>query len=291
LDAASRAGLLVSLENRLIIANVFSLGEFTMKRHYLFATVTVALLSGLFLSEAKADKSKDSKDSSEIKLVKDQRAMDELKRMGTTLSQAKSMSFHASSMTPFRGPNKQWLHVFAIADVSMQRPSQLFVETSGDSFPSKIYYDGQNFSVSSKEQNLYTQNKQTGPIDSMLGEVADKAGAAFPFADVLVSDPYSSWEKDLLGAVYVGISERGNEKLVHLALTAKDVDWEVWVDQKTHLPRMVYVKYLTEERSPSVLIELSKWKLNSKIPDTVFAFKAPKGAKMAEMKAPERMTK
>ena len=34
-----------------------------------------------------------------------------------------------------------------------------------------------------------------------------------------------------------------------------------------------------EERSPSVLIEFSKWKLNSKIADSVFAFKAPAGAK------------
>ena len=227
----------------------------------------------------------------QITPVKDQRALVELKKMGDALSGASSMSFDANTMTPFRGPNDQWIHAFSTAQVEMQRPNHLFVVTGGDAYPQKVYFDGNLFSVSSIEKKLYTQNEMPGSIDSVLAQASKKGGNTFPFSDVLLSDPYASWTKDLDGAVYVGESTRGGEKLRHLALTAKDVDWEIWVDTKTHLPRMVFVKYTGANRSPSILIEFSKWKLNAKIPASVFAFNAPAGAKKIDLKTPEGASK
>jgi hypothetical protein len=226
-----------------------------------------------------------------ITAVKDQRALTELKKMGDALSGASSMSFDANTMTPFRGPNEQWIHVFSTAKVEMQRPNQLFVLTGGDAYPQKVYFDGTRFSVSSIEQNLYSQNEMAGSIDTMLAQASKKGGNTFPFSDVLLADPYASWTKDLDGAIYVGESSRGGEKLQHVAMTAKDVDWEIWTDAKTHLPRMVFVKYTGATRSPSVLIEFSKWKLNARIPASVFAFNAPAGAKKIELKTPEGTSK
>jgi hypothetical protein len=223
--------------------------------------------------------------------VKDPRALTELKAMGDALAGASSMSFNTSTMTPVRGPNEQWVHVFATAQVEMQRPNQLFVVTGGDAFPQSVYFDGHQFSVNSVEKKLYTQSKMSGSIDTMLAQASKKGGTTFPFADVLLSDPFASWTEGLEGAVYVGESTRGGESLRHLALTAKSVDWEVWLDAVTHLPRMVFVKYTGASRSPSVLIEFSKWKLNASIAASDFAFKAPVGAKKIELKAPEGANK
>ena len=247
---------------------------------------TLFLMAGLglmtMMHQAKADTT-----ATEITPVKDQRALAELKQMGDALAKAKSMSFETLSMTPIRGPNEQWIHVFSTAKVSMQRPDKLAIVTGGDAFPQRIYFDGQTFTISAPEKKLYSQTPMTGSIDSMLAQASEKSGASFVFSDVLLADPLASWTKDLAGAVYVGESVRNSEKLSHLALTAKDVDWEVWVDKKTHLPRMVYVKYTGEKRSPSVLIEFKKWIVNTKIPTNVFAFKAPQGSIKAELKAPQ----
>jgi hypothetical protein len=221
-----------------------------------------------------------------IKPARDQRALDELKAMGQALGQAKSLEFEVSSMAPIRGPNGQWLHVLKTAKVEAQRPNRLFVETGGDAFPQKIFFDGKTLSISAPEHKLYTQTPLAGDIDAMMAQSAKKGGNVFVFADVLLADPYSSWVQDLEGAVLVGDSTRGHEKLRHLAFTAKDEDWEVWVDTKTHLPRMVYAKYLGAERSPAILVEFNHWKLNSSIPGSVFAFHAPKDSKKAELRAP-----
>ena len=92
--------------------------------------------------------------------------------------------------------------------------------------------------------------------------------------------------QNLEGALYIGESHRGKERLTHLALTSKTVDWEVWLDEKTHLPMIVYVKYTGVERTPSIMIQFSHWKLNTAMPASTFGFVAPKGATKAELKAP-----
>lgn len=223
----------------------------------------------------------------DIKPVKDPRALAELKAMGDALSGASSMSFDANSMTPILGPNAQWVHIFATAKVKMQRPDKLFVETGGDAFSQRIYFDGGTFSVSASEHKLYSQTEMRGSVDAMLAKASEKGGESFPFSDVLLSDPLRTWTQDLDGATYIGQSTRGDEKLQHIALTAKNVDWEVWVDEKSHLPRAVFVKYTGEHKSPSVFIEFSKWNLNAQMKTSEFAFKAPSGAKKAELKAPK----
>lgn len=222
----------------------------------------------------------------DIAPVKDLRALKQLKEMSDALANAKSLTFDTTSMTPMRGPNGQWFHILTTSKVLLSRPAHLAVETGGDAVQQKITFDGNTYSVSVPKHHVYSQDQMPGSIDEMLASAATKGGNVFTFADVLLSDPYTMWAKSLDGAVYVGESERGKEKLSHLMLTSKSVDWEVWLDQKTHLPRIVYVKYTGVEKAPSVMIEFSKWKLNADIPAATFAFVAPKGAAKVQLKAP-----
>jgi hypothetical protein len=248
-----------------------------MKR---ISLITIALAAAAVIGGAQAD-------NAPITPVKDQRALSGLKEMSDALTALHSMSFDTTSITPFRGPNGQWIHVLKTAQVKMQRPNRLFVQTGGDAVKQDVYFDGKNYSIYAKDHQLFSKEEITGSIDDMLSKASSQGGDSFPFEDVLLSDPYASWTKDLDGAVYVGESDRQGEKLSHFAMTAKGVDWEVFVDQKTHLPRIVYVKYTDLERSPSTLIEFSKWKLNPKLAASTFTFKAPEGAKKAQFKAPK----
>ena len=222
---------------------------------------------------------------------KDPRAITALKKMSDALSSAKSLSFISTAMTPVRVPSGGWIHVFSTAKVDLKRPSHLFIETGGDAFAQGIYFDGNTFSVIARDSKFYSQEPMPGSVDNMLDQAASKAGYTFPFSDVLLSNPYDSWSKDLESARYIGQSTRGKEKLQHFAFAAKSVDWEVWTDQKTHLPRMVFVKYVGAERSPTVLIEFNRWKRNPDIADSRFAFHAPADAKKLPLKSPEGSAK
>lgn len=225
--------------------------------------------------------------SAAVKPVKDPIALAELKKMGDALAGAKTLSFWSNTMTPIRGANNQWVHVFSTAKVSLKRPNKVTIETGGDAFPQKIYFNGKTFVTVSPDKKLYSETPMSGTIDNMLAQAA-KAGESFSFADVLIADPLTTWTTDLDGATYIGRSDRNGEKLQHIALTAKDVDWEVWIDEKTHLPRVVYVKYTGENRSPTVLIEFGKWKKDAKIADSTFTYKAPHSFKMIALKQPEQ---
>jgi len=218
--------------------------------------------------------------------VKDKRAMETLEAMAKTLSNAHSMRFTTTVMKPIHGPNDQWVHILAADTVEMQRPNKLMVEASGDAYPQKVYFDGENFSVSAPEDHLYSTEKMPGDVDAMLAQAQKVGGVSFPFADVLLADPMKSWSEGLEGAAYIGESTRNGDKLSHIALTAKDVDWELWVDEKMHVPRIVYVKYTGAHRAPSVLIEFHKWKLNDKIAASKFQFKPMSGAKKVSFAAP-----
>jgi hypothetical protein len=237
-------------------------------------------------ASAPAPSAKTSPRNPAITPVKDQRAMAELKAMGNTLAEAGSMSFVTTTMKPIHGPNDQWIHVLTTDTVEMQRPNKLAVVSGGDAYPQRIYFDGKDFLVSAPEAKLYSDHPMSGNIDAMLAQASKVGGVTFPFSDVLLTNPLASWTDKLEGAIYVGESTRNGEKLGHIALTAKDVDWEIWVDQKTHLPRIVYVKFTGEYRSPAVLIEFSKWKLNGKFPASDFVFKAPEGTKKVSFVAP-----
>jgi hypothetical protein len=255
------------------------------------AAVTLVMTSGC-ASSATAQNSEHAKPAAPVvKAVKDPIAMAELKKMGDALASAKTMSFWSNTMTPIRGANNQWVHVFSTAKVSLKRPSKMMVETGGDAFPQKIYFDGTTFTAVSPEKKLYSQTAMPGTIDNMIAQASTKAGESFSFADVLIADPLTSWTTDLDGATYIGESTRGGEKLQHIALTAKDVDWEAWIDEKTHLPRIVFVKYTGENRTPTVLIEFSKWKVNAEIPDSTFNFKASKSFKKIGLQIPEGASK
>jgi hypothetical protein len=250
------------------------------------ALMTAGCSTGTQTGTSTHSSSTSAASSQEITPVRDQRALDELKRMSETLAAARSMSFESSSMTPLRGPNGQWVHVFKTARVEMQRPDRLFIQTGGDAFKQNIYFNGKTYTTFAPESKLYASTPMAGSIDAMLARSDERGGDVFPFSDALLADPYAAWSQGLEGALYVGQSNRNGHLLSHLAFTAKDMDWEVWVGVSDHLPHMVFVKYKGEDRSPTILIEFSKWRLNPKLNAAEFTFVPPRGARAANFKTP-----
>jgi hypothetical protein len=225
--------------------------------------------------------------ASGIQPVKDRHAMDELKVMSGALAGAKTLSFDVKAMSPLRGPNGQWLHMMKSAQVKLERPDHLRISQGGDAFPQEVYFDGKTFSVEAPQTKLFTQQPMPGTIDQMLANISKTGGESYFFSDVLLADPFGSWEQDLTGATYVGESNYEGKPLHHLAFTSKGVDWEVFVSGEDHLPRVVFVKYLNAEKSPTVQLEFSNWKVGTKIAASTFKFKAPEGSKQASFKAPK----
>lgn len=216
----------------------------------------------------------------------DQRALDILKKMSDAITQAKTVQFQARSMVPIRSPGGLWIDLFGMSRVVMQAPDKLFAETGGDRAKHDFYYDGKTITMYSPDKNLYAVKEAAPTVDAMIEAAYREDGKSFPYADLLVADPYAVLTKGLKGATYVGqstlvpLSGKGMIKTDHLAFINEGVEWQIWIGADDHLPRLVSATYLDDVREPSYTVELGDWKLNEPVDAATFVFtnatKAPK---------------
>ena len=241
-------------------------------------TATVALWSSAIAQEKPAPTSTPPE-------IKDERALKLLKAMSDKLGNAKSLSFRVRGLVPTVAPTGQYISLFASSSVVMQRPDKLFVAARGDMFPSDIFYNGKTITVIGLAKKFYVQQQAAGAgFDTFVQSAQPGSDAVAPFFDMLTSDPYATLTKDFLSALFVGQSTVGGVQADHLAFTAKDVDWEIWIGAADKLPRLMVVSYRIPERHRTFMVEFSEWRLNAPVPAQTFSATIPAGATKLEFK-------
>jgi len=216
----------------------------------------------------------------------DPRALDALKLMSDTLGQAKSVRFEARSMVPIKSPNGIWVSLFGMARVVKEGANKLFAETRGDFFPYDFYFNGQTVTAYSPSKNFYAEKTLSGTIDDVIEEAYQKEGKSFPYADILVAEPYKVLTEELIRAVYVGKSTIGGVKTDHLVFTNKSVEWQIWIGVEDHLPRLVYANYMDDISEPSYTVGFLNWKINEPVPPETFTFQNASKATKVEFRNP-----
>ena len=220
--------------------------------------------------------------------IKDGRALQVLKGMSETLARAKTLGFSVRGIVPVPAPTGQYVSLLGASRVMMQRPDKLFVESRGDLFPSDLYYNGKTVTAIGAEKKFYAQRDVSGNAVTEAMQAAEPGGdAVAPFFDLLVTDPYAHLTKDYTTALWVGRSSVGGVACDHVAMTAKDVDWELWVGVADKLPRMLLVASRSGDRQPTFTAEFSNWKLDVPMRAKTFEAAIPKGAVKIEFK-PQR---
>ncbi len=254
-------------------------------RRYFVAALLIFSIAmiGLEVSAEQAPQP-DSKKSAQP--IKDQRALNNLKRMSDTLSTAKTVSFRARNMVPLEGPGGVWISLYDDARVVMQAPDKLFVVTRGDSAPMDYYYNGKSITIYVPNKNLYADKPAPATIDEVIEAAYDEDGRSFPYADLLVSDPYAVLTENMLSAIYVGRSDIGGVKTDHLVFSHEEVEWQIWIGVENNLPIMTVATYLDDASEPSYTTEFSEWKLNDPVDKAIFDFQNMTKAEKTEYKNP-----
>ena len=248
----------------------------------LIATASLIGTGGAALAQ---DKPAAAAVAAPLKEVKDERALKLLKGMGDKLGGAKSLSFQFRGLVPSSGTTGQHINLLAASRVVLQRPDKLFVQARGDLFPSDLYYNGKTVTAIGVGQKFYAQRDAAGGVIEAFMQGGQPGGdTVAPFLDLLAADPFAVLTRDLSSALWVGQSTVGGTKADHLAFTAKDVDWEIWIGAQDKLPRLMVVSYRTGERQPTFTVELSDWKINASVPAATFNAVIPKGAMKVEFK-------
>jgi len=216
----------------------------------------------------------------------DKRALDELKIMSDTISGAKTVRFEALSMVPVKSPDGVWLNLYGSSKVTIQGPDKLFAATAGDFAIRDFYFDGKNITAYSPSKNLYAVRPAPATIDLMIEEARSKEGKSFPYANILISEPYTVMVDNMTRAHYVGESTIGGVNTKHLAFSNKGVDWQIWISEKDHLPLLVVATYLDDASEPSYTVEFKNWKLNEPVDAKEFIFDNTTKAVQVEFRDP-----
>lgn len=218
----------------------------------------------------------------------DPKAVDILKAASARLAAAKSMTFTA--VTTYENPSRYQLPLAYVteSEVSLQRPDKLRVLTPGDGPASEFYYDGKVMMAYAPADNLVAIADAPPTIDATLAAVEADAATYFPFAPLLVTDPYQHMADRLEVAFIIGKSHIvGGVTTDVIAIANRNVFAQLWIGAEDKLPRRIRAIYADDPARLRHDLELSNWRIDGKIPAEVFTSTRAASAKRIKFARPD----
>ena len=214
------------------------------------------------------------------------RVQELVRQMSDRLAKATSLAVDAEEVydeVPADAPRQQ---LTSIRRVALRRPDRLVGDASGDAVNRSFWYDGRTFSALDREQNVWASGKVPPTIDEALDWVFDQTGTVVPLADFLYANVYDRLMDKVQRGVYLGIHEAAGVPCHHLSFEQATIDWQLWIDAgREPLPRKLVISYKSEDEVPQYSVTIRKWNLDAKVPDALFRFAPPEGAKRIEIAA------
>ena len=168
--------------------------------------------------------------------------------------------------------------------VALRRPDRAAGTAAGDAINRSVWYDGKTLTVLDDAQNVYVRMQAPPTLDATMDTALDRTGMVIPLADFLYSDVYDRLMGSVERGVYLGIHDAGGVPCHHLSFQQETIDWQLWIDAGAQpLPRKLVIAYKTEDEVPQYEVTIRKWNLTAEVPDALFEFQPPPGAKEVEL--------
>jgi hypothetical protein len=199
------------------------------------------------------------------------KAIDVVKAMSARLAAAHTMTFDAVSTYESPSLLGPPLVYTTISHVTLQRPEKLVVITPGDGPASEFYYDGKTMMAYAPAENLVAVADAPPTIDAMLKAAYDSAAIYFPFADVIVADPYADLSNGLRTAFYIGQSRVvGGTTTDMVAIAGNGVFAQLWIGAEDKLPRMARAVYAADPSALRHEVVISDWHIDGQVAADAF---------------------
>ncbi len=199
----------------------------------------------------------------EVRMELEPKAMEVLKAACDRLVAARTMRFTA--VVTYESPSRLGppLAYTTKSEVTMQRPDKLRVITPGDGPASDFYYDGKTMVAYVPGEKLAAIAGAPPTIDAALKQAFDSAAIYFPFADVIVADPYKDITDGLKLAFYIGRSSVvGGTTTDMIAYVNDEVFVQAWIGAEDKLPRMLRAVFRADPLRLRHQMELLNWQLD-----------------------------
>jgi hypothetical protein len=223
-----------------------------------------------------------------LKAEIDPAAVGLVKAMCDKLAAARTMSFTA--VVTYESPDRtgEPLAYMTLSQVALQRPNKLRVVTLGDGPRNDFYYDGTTVQAYEPAANLLATVGAPDNLDDMLRAAYEYASIYFPFADVIVSDPYKVISDNLRVAFVVGKSiVVGGVATDIVVLVGKHVHVQLWIGSDDKLPRMARAVFVGDPSHYRHTVQFADWKIDPVLPADTFTFTPPANAARVPFARPD----
>lgn len=223
-----------------------------------------------------------------VKLELEPRAIAVLKAASATLAAARTMRFTA--IVSYENPTLLGppLVYTTRSEVALQRPDKLRVVTTGDGPPAEFYDTGTQLIAFAPAENLVAVADAPPTVDAALAKAYDMAAMYFPFADVIVADPYGDLAGSLKLAFYIGQSKIvGGTTTDMIAYATDAVFVQAWIGADDKLPRRLRAIYAADPAQLRHDMELSDWQLDIAVPADAFGSERAAGATRIDFRRPD----
>jgi hypothetical protein len=206
-----------------------------------------------------------------------------LREMSDKLSKAPRFALEAEETfdeIPDVGPRRE---LTSVRSIVMERPNRAVADVVGETRNRTVWFDRGRLTVLDKEQNAYASLEAPPTVDAVLDWVAEEYGIEVPLSDLLFSDVYSILMEGVIRGEYLGFQKAAGASCHHLAFEQETIDWQIWIDAETRLPRKLAIAYKTEPGEPRYEVVITKWNLSPTFPEGLFDFEPPEGAEKIEL--------
>jgi hypothetical protein len=208
-----------------------------------------------------------------------------LRKMSTTLGEARFFSFHSATTMDEPVETGHLAQFSRSSEVAVHRPNEVYIRTEMGNDIWTLWYQGTSLTLLDQVGNAYATAKVPGRIDAMLDAAARQHGLTVPLGDFLISDPYKALTARALTGKYIGRFDIGGTKCDQLLFTHDALDWQIWIDAGTQaVPRKIVIDYKRLPGRPQFAAELSDWNLAGPSDASQFKPVLPKDAKQVELK-------
>ena len=206
-----------------------------------------------------------------------------LRKMSNYMRSLQAFSFDATHSTDVVLDSGQKLAMTANSQVKVRRPDKLRSDRRGEKYDVSFFYDGGTVTLYGRQANVYARTPAPPNLDRMIDFARDKLDLDAPGADLLYGDPYKALMEDVVAGMRVGTAMVDGVRCHHLAYRGHQVDWQLWIEDG---PRPVPHKYVITTKDvkslPQYTVELHNWNTSATLPDDVFVFVPPAGARRIE---------
>ena len=203
-----------------------------------------------------------------------------LDQMSHIIGDLTSVDFTVETRNDVNDPVLGTVSQFSVNEVIFSGPDKMYINTNGIKGHRSFWYNGAMLVYYSFNENNYAIMETPHTTIETIDSVNLNYGIDFPAADFF----YPSFTEDLIGAsteiIFAGKNTIEGKECFLIISKQKEMTIQLWIENSVlFLPVKMLIMYQNKNQGLQYEATFREWKINPVLPDAMFNFIPPPGAR------------